>query len=336
LTPGFYSVRLKAFNPVGESAPSNALMVIVINGPTITVNVPVNNPTPVYNGPSDVEIEAGKRAAVEEALADKAAADKAAADKAAADKAAADKAAADKAALEKEAADKAAAEKAALDKAALDKALADKAAAEEALVEMTAAERAAAEKAAAEKSALEKALVEMTAAEKAAVEKAVAEKAAADKLAADKATLEKAAADKLAADKAAIEQAALDKAAADKLAACILGKSATLVTAKKKTMRIYSQVCFIPEMMKPIEKDLAQINKVIAQIKSKKIKSITLLSFADEKTGVDFKSVAKARAVVVAGIIKRSLPKLKVSYALFGSSTKKNVASQGRVVITAS
>ncbi len=296
LTPGFYSVRLKAFNPNGESAPSAALMVLVINGPTITVNVPVANPTPVYNGPSDAEIEAGKREAVEKALADKAAADLVAAYKAAAEKAFADIAAAEKAALEKEAADKAAAEKAALDKAAADKA-------------------------AAEKAALEKALADKIAADKAALEKALAEKAA----------LEKAAA----AEKAALEKAALEKAAADKLAACILGKSATLVTAKKKTMRLYSQICFIPEMMKPIEKDMAQISKVIAQIKSKKIKSITLMSFADEKTGVDFKSAAKTRAEMISEIIKRSVPKLKVTYALFGSSTKKNIVSQGRVVITA-
>jgi flagellar hook-length control protein FliK len=275
-------------------------MVIVINGPTIRVNVPVVNPTPVYNGPSEAEIEAGKRAAVEEALAEKEAADKAAADKAAAEKALADKEAAEKAAAEKADADKAAAEKALADKEAADKAAADKA-------------------------ALEKALADKAAAEKALAEKTASEKAAADKAAADKA----------AADKATAEKAALDKAAADNLAACILGKSATLVTAKKKTMSLYSQICFVPEMMKPIEKDMAQLSKVIAQIKSKKIKSITLLSFADEKIGVNFKSAAKTRAEMISEIIKRSIPKLKVTYALFGSSTKKNIVSQGRVVITA-
>jgi uncharacterized repeat protein (TIGR02543 family) len=310
LIPGYYSIRIKAINPIGESDPSEALTVIVINGPTIRVNVPVVNPTPVYNGPSEAEIEAGKRAAVEEALAEKEAADKAAADKAAAEKEAADKAAADKAAAEKALADKEAAEKADADKAAAEKAFADKAAAD---------------KAAADKAALEKALADKAAAEKALAEKTAAEKAAADKAAADKA----------AADKATAEKAALDKAAADNLAACILGKSATMVTAKKKTMRLYSQICFIPEMMKPIEKDMAQISKVIAQIKSKKIKSITLLSFADEKIGVNFKSAAKTRAEMISEIIKRSVPKLKVSYALFGSSTKKNIVSQGRVVITA-
>jgi len=420
LTPGIYSVRIKAVNPAGESTPSDALTVIVITGPTITVNVPVENPTPVYNGPSAAEIEAGKKTAVEKALADKAAADKAAADKAAAekaladkaaaDKAAADKAAADKAALEKALADKAAADKAALekaladktaadkaaaekaalekalsektagekaavekalaDKAALEKALADKAACEKELADKAAADKAAlekalADKATAEKEALEKALADKAAADKAALEKATADKAAADKAAlekatadkaaADKAALEKAAADKAAlekaladkataekealekalADKAAADKAALEKAAADNLAACILGKSATLVTAKKKTMRLYAQICFIPEMMKPIEQDMTQISKVIAQIKSKKIKSITLLSFADEKIGVNFKSAAKTRAKMISEIIKRSVPKLKVSYALFGSSTKKNIASQGRVVITA-
>jgi hypothetical protein len=219
---------------------------------------------------------------------------------------------------------------------AAEKALAEKTASEKALADMLAAERAIAEKTASEKALADKLAAEKAAADKAALEKALADKLAAEKAAADKAALEKALADKAAADKAAADKSALDKAAADNLAACILGKSATLVTAKKKTMRLYSQICFIPEMMKPIEKDMAQISKVIAQIKSKKIKSITLLSFADEKIGVNFKSAAKTRAVMISEIIKRSVPKLKVSYALFGSSTKKNIVSQGRVVITAS
>ena len=307
LSPGIYSVRLKAVNPAGESAPSDALTVIVIAGPTVTVNVPVSSPAPapVRTGPTQAEIDAEKKAAVDKALADKEAADKAAAEKAKA---------------EKEAADKLAAEKAAAEKAQADKEAADKAAAEKIAAEKLAAEKLAAEKLAAEKAAAEKALAEKLAAEKAAAEKALAEKLAAEQA--------------LAAQIAA-EKAATDKAAAEKLAACVLGKSSTLVTSKSKTMSIYSQICFIPELLKPRDKDLAEINKIIALIKSKKIKSITLLSFADEKTGVDFKSVAKARAVVVSGIIKRSIPNLKVSYQLFGSSTKKNIVSQGRVVITA-
>ena len=166
-------------------------------------------------------------------------------------------------------------------------------------------------------------------------EKAAAEKAAADKAAADKLAAEKLAAEKLAAEQALATKLAEEKAAAEKLAACILGKTSTLVTSKSKTMRIYNQICFMPQMLKPIDKDIAEINKVISLIKSKKIKSITLLSFADEKIGVDFKSVAKAQAAMVSGIIKKALPNLKVSYKLYGSSAKKNIVSQGRVVITA-
>ena len=183
--------------------------------------------------------------------------------------------------------------------------------------------------------AADKAAAEKAAADKAAVDKAAADKLAAEKLAAEKLAAEKLLAEKLAAQQALADKLAAEKAAADKLAACILGKSSTLVTAKSKTMRIYSQICFIPELLKPIDKDLAEINKVISLIKSKKIKSITLLSFADERIGVDFKSVAKARAVVVSGIIQREIPNLKIIYKLYGSSAKKNIVSQGRVVITA-
>ena len=322
LSPGIYSVRLKAVNPAGESVASEALTVIVIAGPTVTVNVPTAAPAPapVRTGPTQAEIDAEKKAAVDKALAEKEAADKAAAEKAKA---------------EKEAADKLAAEKAAAEKAQADKEAADKAAAEKIVAEKLAAEKLAAEKLAAEK----------LAAEKLAAEKALAEKLAADKLAAEKLATEKAAAEKIIAEKLAAEQAlaaqiaaekaAADKAAAEKLDACILGKTSTLVTAKSKSMRIYSQICFIPELLRPIDKDLAEINKVISLIKSKKIKSISLLSFADEKIGVDFKSVAKARAVVVSGIIMRAIPNLKITYKLYGSSAKKNIVSQGRVVITA-
>jgi uncharacterized repeat protein (TIGR02543 family) len=320
LTPGIYSVRLKAVNPSGESAPSVALTVIVIAGPSVTVNVPSPAPAPINTGPSAAEIEAAKKAAVDKALAEKEAADKLAAEKAAAEKALRDKEAADKAAKEKEAAEKLAAEKAAADKLAADKAAAEKEAADK-----LAADKAAAEKAVADKAAAEKAAKDKEAADKLAAEKAAAEKLAAERLLAEKLAAQQALADKLAAE----------KAAADKLAACILGKSSTLVTAKSKSMRIYSQICFIPELLKPIDKDLAEINKVISLIKSKKIKSITLLSFADEKIGVDFKSVARARAVVVSGIIQRAIPNLKIIYKLYGSSAKKNIVSQGRVVITA-
>ena len=168
------------------------------------------------------------------------------------------------------------------------------------------------------------------AADKAESERIAAEKAAADKLAADKL-----AAERIAAEKALATKLAEEKAAAEKLAACILGKTSTLVTSKSKTMRIYKQICFMPQMLKPIDKDIAEINKVISLIKSKKIKSITLLSFADEKIGVDFKKVAKAQAAMVSGMIKKAIPNLKVSYKLYGSSAKKNIVSQGRVVITA-
>ena len=100
-------------------------------------------------------------------------------------------------------------------------------------------------------------------------------------------------------------------------------------------MSVYSQICFVPDLLKPVAKDMAEINKVINLIKSKKIKSIKLLSFADEKTGTNFKSVAKSRADVVAKMLKSAIPNLKITYALFGSSTKKNIVSQGRVLITA-
>ncbi|MCX6456266.1 MAG: InlB B-repeat-containing protein [Actinobacteria bacterium] len=266
LTPGIYSVRLKAVNPSGESAPSAALTVIVIAGPSVNVNVPSPSPAPVISGPTAAEIDAINKAIIDKAYAEKEAADK-------------------KAAAEKAAADKLAAEKAAADKAAADK----------------------------------------LAAEKAAADKAAAEKLAAEKLAAEK----------LAAEQALATKLAEEKAAAEKLAACILGKTSTLVTSKSKTMTIYNQICFMPQMLKPIDKDLAEINKVISLIKSKKIKRITLLSFADEKIGVDFKSVAKAQGMMVSGIIKKALPNLKVSYKLYGSSAKKNIVSQGRVIITA-
>ena len=100
-------------------------------------------------------------------------------------------------------------------------------------------------------------------------------------------------------------------------------------------MKIYSQVCFVPDLMKPLEKDLMQIKKVVSQLKSKKITAITLSSFADEKSGVNFKSVAQTRADVVAAMIKKANPKIKITYRLFGSSTKKNSLSLGRVVISA-
>ena len=338
LTPGIYSVRLKAVNPSGESAPSAALTVIVITGPSVTVNVPAPAPAPAPapSGPSPAEIQA----AIDKAYEDKEAADKAAAEKAAKDKEAADKAAAEKAAKDKEAADKAAAEKAVKDKEAADKAAKDKEAADKATKDKEAADKAAKDKEAADKAAAEKAATEKAIADKLAADKAAAEKAAADKLAAEQAlaaklVAEKAAADKLAAEQILAAKLAAEKAAADIIAACLLGKNSTLVTAKKKTMSVYSQICFVPDLLKPVAKDMAEINKVINLIKSKKIKSIKLLSFADEKTGTNFKSVAKSRADVVAKMIKSAIPNLKITYALFGSSTKKNIVSQGRVLITA-
>jgi uncharacterized repeat protein (TIGR02543 family) len=185
-------------------------------------------------------------------------------------------------------------------------------------------------------------VAEIAAAQKVALDKALADKAAADKLAADKAANEKAIADKIAADKAAADKAIADKLAADNSSAaaqykstCNLAQGTTAVTSKSSTMRIYSQVCFVPDLMKPLESDLAKVKKLIQEIKSKKIQSVTLSSFADEKNGVNFKSVAQARAEVVAAMIKKSNPKIKITYRLFGSSTKKNSLSLGRVVISA-
>jgi uncharacterized repeat protein (TIGR02543 family) len=275
LTPGTYTLQIRAVNAIGDSLPTAPVVVVVIAGPTVTVTTPGGGGGGVVyvpSGPSAAEIAAAQKAAVDKALADKAAADKAAADKAAADKAIADKAAADKVIADKAAADKAAADKAAADKVAADKVAADKAA---------------------------------------------ADKAAADKLIADK----------LAADKSS--------AAEQFKSTCNLAQGSTAVTSKSSKMKIYSQVCFGPDLMKPVEKDLAQIKSVVAQLKSKKITAITISSFADEKSGVNFKSVAQTRANVVAAMIKKANPKIKITYRLFGSSTKKNSLSLGRVVITA-
>ena len=270
LTPGTYTLQILAVNSIGDGAPTAAVTVIVIAGPTVTVTTSGGGGGGggyIPSGPSASEIEAGKKAAVDKALADKAAADKVVADKAAADKAIADKLAADK--------------------AAADKAIADKLAAD----------------------------------------KAAADKVIADKLAAEKAAADKAIADKLAADSSA--------AAAQFKSTCNLAQGSTAVISKSSTMKIYSQVCFVPDLMKPLEKDLMQIKNVVNQIKSKKITAITLSSFADEKSGVNFKSVAQTRADVVAAMIKKANPKIKITYRLFGSSTKKNSLSLGRVVISA-
>jgi len=213
--------------------------------------------------------------------------------------------------------------------------------------EIAAAQKAAVDKALADKAAADKAIADKAAADKAASDKAASDKAAADKVTADKAIADKAAADKAAADKAAADKAAADKVIADKLAAdkssaaeqfkstCNLAQGSTAVISKSSKMKIYSQVCFVPDFMKPLEKDLVVIKSVITQLKSKKINSITLSSFADEKSGVNFKSVAQTRANVVAAMIKKANPKIKITYRLYGSSTKKNSLSLGRVVITA-
>jgi hypothetical protein len=191
--------------------------------------------------------------------------------------------------------------------------------------------------AAAQKAAVDKALADKAIADKAAADKAIADKAAADKAIADKAAADKAIADKAAADKAIADKLAADNSAAANQfkSTCNLAQGSTAVTSKSSTMKIYSQVCFIPDLMKPLEKDLIQINNIVKQIKSKKITAITLSSFADEKSGVNFKSVAQIRADVVAAMIKKSNPKIKITYRLFGSSTKKNSLSLGRVVISA-
>ena len=217
-------------------------------------------------------------------------------------------------------------------KAAVAKALADKAAADKVIADKAAADKAIADRLAADKAGADKAIADRLAADKAAADKAIADKLNADKIAAEKAL----------ADKLAIEKAAADKLAADNSAAaaqfkstCNLAKGPTAVTSKSSAMKIYSQVCFVPDLMKPLEKDLMQIKSVVNQIKSKKITAITLSSFADEKSGVNFKSVAQTRADVVAAMIKKANPKIKITYRLFGSSTKKNSLSLGRVVISA-
>jgi uncharacterized repeat protein (TIGR02543 family) len=220
-----------------------------------------------------------------------------------------------------------AAEIAAAQKAAVDKALADKAAADKALADKAAADKALADKAAADKAIADKLAADKAAADKGITDKSAADKAAADKVLADRLAAEKAAAEKLAADKSA--------AAAQFKSTCNLANGPTAVTSKTSKMKIYSQVCFIPDLMKPVAKDLAQIKSVVTQLKSKKITAITISSFADEKSGVNFKSVAQTRADVVAAIIKKANPKIKITYRLFGSSTKKNSLSLGRVVISA-
>jgi hypothetical protein len=180
-------------------------------------------------------------------------------------------------------------------------------------------------------------IVEIAVDKKAAVDKALADKAAADKIIFEKVAAEKAATDKVAADKAIADKLAADKSAAGAQfkSTCDLAQGSTMVTPKTSKMKIYSQICFVPDLLKPVDKDLVLIKGVISDLKKKKIKSITLSSFADERNGVDFKSVATARAEIVSGIIQRSLPNIKVNYKLYGSSTKKNSLSLGRVLITA-
>jgi uncharacterized repeat protein (TIGR02543 family) len=198
--------------------------------------------------------------------------------------------------------------------------------------EIEAAQKIAVEKALADKAAQDKVIADKREAERVAAEKIAAEKALADKLAAEKALAEKLAAEKALADKLAADNSA---AAEQYKSTCNLAQGSTAVTSKSLSMKVYSQVCFVPDLLKPLDADLAKVKKLVQQLKSKNIKSITLSSFADEKSGVDFRSVAKARAAVVSGIIQRSIPKIKITYRLYGSSTKKNSLSLGRVVITA-
>jgi len=80
---------------------------------------------------------------------------------------------------------------------------------------------------------------------------------------------------------------------------------------------------------------LKQLKNLSQELKNNKIKSITLSSFSDEKTGVDFKLVAKSRADFVAKMIKKTNQNIKITFRLYGSSSKKNTVSLGRVVITA-
>jgi len=204
-----------------------------------------------------------------------------------------------------------------------------------------------AQKAAVDKALADKAIADKLLADKAAVEKLIADKLVADKAAAEKLVMDKLVAEKTAAEKALADKLAADKAIADKLVAdnsaaaaafkstCNLAQGSTAVTPKSLNMKIYLQVCFVPDLMKPLDSDLAQVKKIVQQLKSKKIMSVTLSSFADEKSGVNFKSVAQGRADVVASMIMKANPKMKITYRLFGSSTKKNSLSLGRVVITA-
>jgi hypothetical protein len=217
-------------------------------------------------------------------------------------------------------------------RAAVEKAAADKAAADKVIADKIAAEKAAADKLASEKAAADKIIADKLAAEKAAADKLAAEKAAAEKIVADKLAADKAAADKIIADKLAADNSA---AAAQFKSTCNLAQGSTAVIPKSSTMKIYSQVCFVPDSMKPINSDFVAVKKLIQQLKSKNIKSVTLSSFADEKNGVNFKTVAQSRADAVASMIKKANPNIKITYRLFGSSTKKNSLSLGRVVITA-
>jgi len=156
---------------------------------------------------------------------------------------------------------------------------------------------------------------------------------------ASKPLIDKALADKTLADKALSDKTSADRALAEKVAEfqniCSVAPGATALIPKSSTMKIYSQLCFVSGSRKLVGKDLIVVQNLIAQLKYGKINAITLSSYADEKSGVDFKAIAKTRANVVAAMIRRSLPNIRISYRLYGSSTIKDALSSGRIVVTA-
>jgi uncharacterized repeat protein (TIGR02543 family) len=156
---------------------------------------------------------------------------------------------------------------------------------------------------------------------------------------ASKPVIDRALADKTLADKALADKTSADRALAEKVAEfqniCSVAPGATALIPKSSTMKIYSQLCFVSGSRKLVGKDLIVVQNLIAQLKYGNINAITLSSYADEKSGVDFKAIAKTRANVVAAMIRRSLPNIRISYRLYGSSTKKDALSSGRIVVTA-
>jgi hypothetical protein len=116
---------------------------------------------------------------------------------------------------------------------------------------------------------------------------------------------------------------------------CTFSQTAVLVPTKSSKTKVYSQICFQPGEIKPAAEGYAETKKLIDILKKSNAKVISISSFADEKSGVDFKTVAKARALIVSGLIQKAIPKIKLSFRYYGSSLKTNQSSSGRVLVTA-